>query len=155
MGLFLGRKGNYFLNKEGKIALVVSSLLDGLLLLLSSVWAMSARGPCVTRGKTTSIKREGGNLLHLNLDAVSNYLPVFIFTLRTKTLKNNIWKIAMIGTYSWDHRLRCIREDFYILIWVMVFKACLSEDSHGQRCLAGYSPGECKESDTTEATKHT
>ena len=108
----------------------------------------------VMKGRTTSIKREGGNLLHLHLDAVSNYLPVFMFTLRTKTLKNNIWKIATIGTYSWDHRPTCIREDFYILIWVMVCKACLSEDSHGQGCLAGYSPGDCKESDTTEATKH-
>ena len=51
MGLFLGRKGNYFLNKEGKITLVVSSLFDGLLLLLSSVWAMSAHGPCSNERK--------------------------------------------------------------------------------------------------------
>ena len=77
-----------------------------------------------------------------------------MFTLRTKTFKNNFWKTAMIGTDSWNHKLRCIREDFYIRIWVMVFKAHLSEDSHGQRCLAGYSTGDCKESDTTEAAKH-
>ena len=77
-----------------------------------------------------------------------------MFTLRTKTFKNNFWKTAMIGTDSWNHKLRCIREDFYIRIWVMVFKAHLSEDSHGQRYLAGYSPADCKESDTTEAAKH-
>ena len=32
----------------------------------------------------------------------------------------------------------------------MVFKAHLSEDSHGQRYLAGYSPADCKESDESE-----
>ena len=31
----------------------------------------------------------------------------------------------------------------------------LPGECHGQRSLAGYSPWHCKESDTTEATKHT
>ena len=30
----------------------------------------------------------------------------------------------------------------------------LPGESHGQRSLAGYSPWDCKESDTTEVTKH-
>ena len=31
----------------------------------------------------------------------------------------------------------------------------LAREFHGQRCLVGYSPWGCKESDTTEATEHT
>ena len=30
--------------------------------------------------------------------------------------------------------------------------SCLENPSHGQRSLAGYSPWDCKESDTTETT---
>ena len=30
----------------------------------------------------------------------------------------------------------------------------LSEEFHGQRSLAGYSPGGCKESDNNSATEH-
>ena len=56
-----------------------------------------------------------------------------------------VYNIYIIHNY-----VLCIIATMYYAMYYAIYLVLCHENPHGQRCLVGYSPWGCKESDTTK-----
>ena len=98
-------------------------------------------------------------LFKYRINATMLWEIVYTISLFLKYLSIHIHRKGASEVAQWVKNMPAMQEISWVrkVSWRRKWQPTpvfLPGESHGQRCLAGYSSWGCKETDTTEATKH-